>query len=63
MTKCPLTRGVRLREVSVSGDSTVKYWGNLTTHFSNDLLSNQRLFLIDLKYITMYDNNSFQIEA
>ena len=23
MTKCPLTRGVRLREVSVSGVSTV----------------------------------------
>ena len=23
MTKCPLTRGVRLREVSVSGGSTV----------------------------------------
>ena len=35
MTKCPLTRGVRLREVSVSGGSTVLFvcFGSFTLTF------------------------------
>ena len=44
MTKCPLTRGVRLREVSVSGGSTV-----LTT-----ITDKQNIWLIIWIFMQLY---------